>query len=394
MDKELNTNIGSFLRALKEEFIQKWRNRVEEVLEHSQGQQKAELTNGEFDELFDVYMDDMVKKEFSSSKKFLIELIKRKIAHGFLLSTLELINASFMSTARELFRSVYPDAFDKRTEYLESLSQMILNNEVMLAKHYEQYLHDLNNKLLENTELLQRHNAALIEFIDVATHQLQTPLWSILGFVSKLQRKYYESLDDYGRHCLNRITANVSDMHQLIEDVTTMLLLDQKEMFRRDLYLNELFDQAIQRVHEEVDKQFKCIYKKDDKLFIIKGDPHHLKHLFYQIFKNSAQYTQGKTHGEVNITTRLNDKFHIYIEDNGIGIESRYRELVFKPMERLKEKDVSGSGMGLTFARRIMKGHGGEIVIEDCRKKKGICVHMTFPEQIISMLEENSRKIK
>jgi len=68
----------------------------------------------------------------------------------------------------------------------------------------------------------------LIEFIDVATHQLQTPLWSILGFVSKLQRKYYESLDDYGRHCLNRITANVSDMHQLIEDVTTMLIIDQR----------------------------------------------------------------------------------------------------------------------------------------------------------------------
>jgi signal transduction histidine kinase len=331
-------------------------------------------------------VDDMVKKEFSSSKKFLVELIKRKIAHGFLLSTLELINASFMTTARELFRSVYPDAFDKRTEYLERLSQMILNNEVMLAQHYEQYVHDLNKKLLENTELLRRHNAALIEFIDVATHQLQTPLWSILGFVSKLHRKYYETLDDSGRHCLDRITANVSDMHQLIEDVTTMLLLDQKEMFRRDLYLNELFEQVFQRVHEEVDKQFGYSYNNDDTIFIIQGDPQHLKQLFYQIFKNSAQYTAHKAHGEVDITTRLNDKFHIYIEDNGIGIDPKYRELVFRPMERLKEKDVSGSGMGLTFARRIMKGHGGEITIEDCRKKKGICVHIIFPAQIVHPL--------
>lgn len=386
MDKELSTNIESFLRAQKVEFIQKWRNRVEEVLEYNRDSVNTELNDDEFDELFNVYMDDMVKKEFSSSKKFLIELIKRKITHGFLLSTLELINASFMATARELFRSVYPDAFDKRTEYLEHLSQMILNNEVMLAQHYEQYLNDLNNKLLENTELLRRHNAALIEFIDVATHQLQTPLWSILGFVSKLQRKYYESLDEYGRHCLNRITANVSDMHQLIEDVTTMLLLDQKEMFRRDLYLYELFDQAIHRVHEEVDKQFKCSYKKNDKLIIIQGDPQHLKHLFYQVIKNAAQYTVNKEHGEVNIITRLNDKFHIYIEDNGIGIESQYRELVFKPMERLKEKDISGSGMGLTFARRIMKGHGGGITIENSRKKRGVCVHITFPTQIIRTL--------
>ncbi|MBN2440553.1 MAG: HAMP domain-containing histidine kinase, partial [Spirochaetales bacterium] len=342
----------------------------------------------EFDELFDVYMDDMMKNEFSSSKRFLIELIKRKITHGFLLSTLELINASFMATARELFRSVYPDAFDKRTEYLERLSQMILNNEVMLAQHYEQYLNDLNTRLMENTELLRRHNAALVEFIDVATHQLQTPLWSILGFVSKLQRKYYESIDDYGRHCLNRITVNVSDMHQLIEDVTAMLLLDQKAMFRKELYLNEIIDHAIHRVHEEVDKQFKCTYKEKDVFFIINGDPQHLKQLFYQVLKNSAQYTANDEHGDVEISTDCNNQFHIFIEDNGIGIEPQYRELVFKPMERLKEKDVSGSGMGLTLARRIMKGHAGEIVLEDCRTRKGICNHITFPGQIIKIVQE------
>jgi signal transduction histidine kinase len=386
MDKELTGNIESFFRAQKKEFIQKWKNRVEEVLSHNKETANTEFTDEEFDKLFDVYINDMVKKEFSSSKKFLIELIKQKITHGFLLSTLELINASFMTTARQLFRSVYPDAFDKRTEYLERLSQMILNNEVMLAQHYEQYLNDLNNKLIKNSELLRRHNAALIEFIDLATHQLQTPLWSILGFVSKLQRKYYERLDDHGRHCLNRITANVSDMHQLIEDVTTMLLLDQKDMFRRDLYVNELFDQAIQRVHEEVDKQFECSYKNDSPVYILQGDPQYLKQLFYQIFKNAAQYTAHGEHGMVDIVTHLDDKFHIYIEDNGIGIDPPYRELVFKPTERLKEKDVPGSGMGLTLARRIIKGHGGEMSIEGCKKNRGICVHLIFPAHLLRIL--------
>jgi signal transduction histidine kinase len=389
INKELSTDIELFLRAQKTEFITKWRRKVEEVLAFNAGTVKTEFTDKEFDELFDVYIDDMVKKEFSSSKGFLIELIQRKISHGFLLSTLELINASFMAIARELFRSVYPDAFDTRTEYLERLSQMILNNEVMLARHYEQYLNDLNHKLIENTQLLERHNAALVEFIDVATHQLQTPLWSILGFVSKLQRKYYESLDDHGRHCLNRITANVSDMHQLIEDVTTMLLLDQKEMFKKDLYLRELIDSGVRRIHEEVDKQFTCVYDEDDAFVILSGDPQHLKQLFYQILKNSAQYTANQKHGEVRITTAVDDKFHIFMEDNGIGIDPQYRELVFKPMERLKEKDVSGSGMGLALARRIIKSHGGEIFLENCKTLQGLCVHMIIPRQIISFINKD-----
>jgi signal transduction histidine kinase len=391
MKKINGEKIESFLKSQKKEFIKKWKARVEEVLKTSHQNVQVALNEEEFSELFNVYIEDMIKKEFHRSNLFLVDLIKEKIEHGFLLSTLELINASFMSTARELFRSVYPDAFDKRMEYLERLSQMILNNEVMLAQHYEDYINDLTNQLREKAEILKRHNASLIEFIDVATHQLQTPLWSILGFVSKLQRKYYESIDDYGRHCLNRISANVSDMHQLIEDVTMMLLIDQEGITRKDLYLYDLIEQSIHRVHEEVDKKFSCSYGNSERKIIINGDPQHLKTLFYQIFKNAAQYTVNNFHGEVKLSSSLNKEFHLYIEDNGIGIEQRYRDLVFKPMERLKEKDVSGSGMGLTFAKIIVKGHGGDIYLENGKTMQGICVHIVFPADLVRYIDKKEK---
>jgi signal transduction histidine kinase len=391
MKKINGGKIESFLKSQKTEFIRKWKERVDDVLKTSHQNVQVALNMEEFSELFDVYIEDMIKKEFHRSNLFLVDLIKQKIKHGFLLSTLELINASFMATARELFRSVYPDAFDKRMEYLERLSQMILNNEVMLAQHYEDYINDLTNQLREKAEILKRHNASLIEFIDVATHQLQTPLWSILGFVSKLQRKYYESIDDYGRHCLNRISANVSDMHQLIEDVTTMLLIDQEGVIRKDLYLYDLIEQSIHRVHEEIDKKFTCSYGNNERKVIINGDPQHLKTLFYQILKNAAQYTVDNFHGEAAISSSLNREFHLYFEDNGIGIEKRYRELVFKPMERLKEKEISGSGMGLTFAKIIVKGHGGEIYLEDGKTYKGICVHIVLPADLVRYIEKKEK---
>ena len=386
MSLDDTAQIDSFLLSRKDEFISKWCEKVHGVLNQIESGYQKELVQDEFEQLFNVYIEDISKGGHNKSREYLINLIDRKMTDGFRLSTLELINASFMDIARLFIKERFPDAYNKRTECLESISQMILNHEVMLATHYENYLNDLTNRLIENSNILKRHNSSLVEFIDVATHQLQSPLWSILGFVSKLQRKYYDQFDEYGRHCLNRITANVSDMHQLIEDVTTMLVIDQGTMTHKRNYLVDLLDQARKRVIEEIDKNFVSNFTTDCKNYIIEGDPYHLKQLFYQIFKNAAQFTSEKKSSQIAVSCSLKKDFHIYLEDNGIGIIKRYRELVFKPMERLKEKEVSGSGMGLTFARRIVVGHGGTINIEDPASLGGISVHIMFPSKIINKI--------
>jgi len=383
---EQHKDIRSFLQQHKTIFLEKWRERVESDLQLNKNIEEGHNLNPEdFIQLFQAYMDFMLDSDQPGTNNAIVDLVQRKIKDGFLLSTLELINAAFMSTARQLFRTAYPDAFNTRMEYLEQLSQMILNNEVTMAHYYEKYLKDLNMKLVENASILTQHNTSLVEFIDIATHQLQAPLWSILGFVSKLQRKHYESLDDEGRHCLNRISANVSDMHQLIEDVIFMLVISQEDMVKKRLYLNDMIFQAINRVHSEVDKEFICTIRNEETLFIM-GDPNHFKQLFYHLLKNAAQFKRKEDAGHAFIAWDFDTMFHLYIEDDGIGIDERYAELIFQPMERLKDIDISGSGMGLTFARRIVSRHGGSIQIEKSTRYKGTCVHIQFPLEIISKI--------
>lgn len=387
--KPRKEDIQSFLESEKERFIDRWYERVNEVLAHEQMETANEMGRIEFEQLFHAYIGDMMQDRFPATSGFLASLIEKKIKDGLLLSTLELVNASFMTTAREIFRSHFPDAFDTRMEYLEKLSQMILNNEVMLAQRYEDYLTDLNDKLTENANILTRHHHSLVEFIDIATHQLQAPLWSILGFVNKLQRKYYETLDAKGRHYLNRITANVSEMHQLIEDVTQMLLLNQDNMVRKDVYVWDIVTQSVKRIRDEIDAEFTASVDVDSGI-VISGDPHHLRQLFYQVLKNSCQYAVSDRHGEVAITAAVSGDGSLVcdIDDNGIGIEPRFRELMFKPMERLLEKDVPGSGMGLTFARRIVESHGGSIRLDDTKSGHGIRVRIEFPGRIVTQLKK------
>ena len=66
----------------------------------------------------------------------------------------------------------------------------------------------------------------------------------------------------------------------------------------------------------------------------------------------------------------------------------RYRELVFKPLERLKEKNTEGSGLGLAFARRIVSAHKGTITLEDARTG-GVCAHIVFPLAMVAVKQNN-----
>jgi len=384
MNDDAKLSIGTLLKEEKEDFLHKWERKVLEAVETGKlsPHDKNAIDRNEFGELFDAYVDDMLNDTMMASQQLVMRLVRSKVRVGFSLSMLEFINASFMATAREVFRQAYPDAFNTRMEYLERLSQMVLSNEIALAQYYEEYLNDLNMKLREKAESLQRRNEALMEFMDLATHELQSPLWSILGFVAKLQRTHNDVLDEKGKHCLDRISTNVSEMHQLIEDLTAIMMADRDDMVPREVLLTDVLREAEKRVLKEVDERFQCKGISASPIRV-NGDPRHLKQAFFQIMKNAAIYTHQDNPGCMRLWWSNGDKvFHIYFEDRGIGIDEKYRALVFEPMERLKEKDVPGSGMGLTFARRVFSAHGGTISIKE-GTEGGACVHVELPEDIV-----------
>ncbi|MBN2736836.1 MAG: HAMP domain-containing histidine kinase [Spirochaetales bacterium] len=382
--------INEFLQENREVFIRNWQSKLDGIFKVQNQRVSLGLAEADFQKLFDVYLHDIREDVFCHSNQYLKSLVTEKIKEGFLLSKLEFINASFMTTARELFRSVYPDAFGMRTEYLQRLSELVLNNEVMMARHYEEHLLNLNRQLREKADANRENYKKLSEFIDGATHHLQSPLWSIIGFVSKLQRNYYETIDKKGRHYLNRITANVSMMHQLIEDVTKMLLIDENNMTRKELFLYDILFYACRMVKNELDEDFQCDINENLNLKIT-GDPAQLKQLFYQLFKNAAQYTFHEQSGFCRLWGETcGEHFFIYIEDQGIGIEEQHRDLIFEPMERLKEKEIAGSGLGLTFAKRIMMAHKGGINLIDPFQSTGLCVKLDFPASLIKAIDKTT----
>jgi signal transduction histidine kinase len=379
--------VNVFLLKKKEEFLERWQTAVEETLPPFLKTGYV-FTREDFKNLFDAYLANGTPLHSLPAPAAVIAIIKQKISQGFPLSMIGILNACFMATAREIIRTVYPDSFDARMEYLEELSQRVLDNEIVLSRHYENYVHDLNSRLADQAAEQERRHASLLEFIDCSTRELQSPLWSILGFTAKLQRKYYSLLREDGKHCLNRIAANVAEMHQLITDMTNMLLIEEEPMEKEEIPLEELVEACCAQIQTEVDNKFSVMH--DTRAVTLIGDRVHLATLFYHLFKNAAQFTKGDAPGRAHIRWEKKEdpagEFHLYVEDEGMGVTPDYRELVFKPLERLKEKDTEGSGLGLAFVRRIVGAHKGSISLEDARTG-GICAHIIFPLAMIAIKE-------
>ncbi len=376
--------LRKILKNNRNDFIKDWHNSViHNIPDYLKSNFK--LSAEDFSKIFNIYINDLIDSNKSDISDKILSIIKDKVYSRYPLSIMGYINTDFMNTTRKLFRTIYPDSFNVRMNFLEEISQRVLDAEVCLAQSVEDKINDLTVMLEENANRLRQKNERLIEFIDLATHELQSPLWSILGFTSKLNRNYYSILKGDGKHCLDRISANVTEMHQLIDDMLIMLMIEPNKIMNKKLFLNDLLIDSVRKIKREIDEDFEL--KCNANNVILMGDPEHLRMVFYQIFKNSAQYVHEENHGKVYLKIeKENSNYNMLIEDEGIGIEKEYRELVFKPIERLKEKNVIGIGMGLAIARRIIEVHNGSINITES-KYGGICIKITLPETRIIIKE-------
>jgi signal transduction histidine kinase len=379
-------SVLSFLSERRTDFLEIWARLAREALLSERGtgdEKRPDVDDEHLELLFDNYVLSSSSQEGEYGEE-VREVTCRKFEEGFRLSGLFVLNSTFLATVRQMLREQYPGAFETRVTYIEALSQRMLGDEISLARLYETHLRLLNEQIREKAETLELQNDMLVKYVDIATHELQAPLWSILGFSSKLQRLWAGRLDEKTRHCLERIGANVSEMHTLISDVTRMLTLDAEKMLRRDVYWGELLEEAVEGIQREVDTHFQCDFSGCAGVVLV-GDRAMLRELVFHLLRNAAQYARGGTSGFLRVCAEHRAlahgpvELHLTFEDRGIGIAPAYRELVFRPMERLKENEVAGSGMGLTLSRRIVEIHGGAIELEDGRDG-GLCVRVRLPQ--------------
>lgn len=216
--------------------------------------------------------------------------------------------------------------------------------------------------LTQKVEELARNNQDMEQFTYVASHDLKTPLRTIIGHLQLLERNYMNRLDEEGRSFINYAVQGAKHMFNIINDLLEYTRLGNENTETEQLNLNEIVDLVTQNLTSQItEKQAKI---EVDPLPQISGSSYQWELLFQNLIENSLKFNRSDT-PRVSITSKDSPGYFIFsVKDNGIGIEEEYLAKIFEPFQRLNVSEFPGTGIGLAICKRIVEVHGGSIWAE------------------------------
>ncbi len=247
-----------------------------------------------------------------------------------------------------------------------------------------------NAQLLHANEELARAGQLKTAFIEVASHEFNTPITLVLGLTELLKMANPNPPDDE-REILRQITASGRQLSRL---VTSMLTLLRAEDFRRTLQrspvelthlLQDVVDQVRPFMHV---RQLHLQLAIADNLGIFEIDADKISAVLVNLMTNAIKFTPDQ--GQIKLTAELEDdpdEVRICVADRGVGLEPQALKHLFQPFftqfdpSRHSSGDFGfckrGLGLGLSISKQFVEMHGGEISAEsDAGSGTRITVHL------------------
>ena len=224
------------------------------------------------------------------------------------------------------------------------------------------YRLDLEEKVNQRTTELLTLNEELSDFAHSISHDLKAPLRAIEGFSEFLQDEYSEALEQTGRAYLKEINVGSIHMAHLIDDLLAHARLGDKFSMIGSLKVYELIDRVLTNLASDIESS-RAKINVDVNFSIISGHMATLEILIQNLISNAIKFVAPSTTPEIFIgASESASEYHFTVRDNGIGIDKRHRDRIFKIFERLHTEDeYSGTGIGLAIARKAVILHKGTI---------------------------------
>ena len=224
----------------------------------------------------------------------------------------------------------------------------------------ESLVHRADEILRLNVEL-ERKNADLDTFAQVAAHDLKEPLRGIRNYAQFLNEDYADRLDQEGREQLETIARLSGRLETLLDSLLRFARVSREDFgdVRCDLGVaiseaRSLVASALARTNAEI--------VVHGALPTVSGDLDLIVEILVNLFTNALKYNES---GAPRIDVSA-EGAKVRVKDNGIGIPERHQEMVFTLFKRLHGRDAygGGTGMGLTIVKKAMERLGGSVTLE------------------------------
>lgn len=254
-------------------------------------------------------------------------------------------------------------------------------SDIHSQKMAENVLERNKKKLLEYTKELERINEDLDSFAYIASHDLKEPIRNIVTNIYLLQEDHKNILDDNINKRLEKIIFLCDKMEQIINSLLDFAKLKNKDLKIKRIDLNEIIKSIISTYELS---NTNISFKLPSPLPKTICDEVTITEVFRNLISNAIKYNNKKQKiVEISYTNTMGNngipKNVFYVKDNGIGIDEKHKKDIFQLFKRLDntEDKVEGTGIGLTFVKKIIDRHGGKIWV-DSDLQKGSTFYFTI----------------
>jgi signal transduction histidine kinase len=307
------------------------------------------------------------------------------IARKILKPILALTNATLEVRSGNLNVAIKSKGHDELSVLSESFNSMVNS-----IKNYVKKQNELKKELEKANEELKYRDRLKDEFINVAAHELKTPIQPILGLCELLRDRETNIIKD--EEILDIIIRNSKRLQKLTEDVLNVAKIESgnltlhKENFNLKEMVLEILSDFNQKIIESK-RDVQLAYESDDDItdILINADRNRLSQVLSNLLNNALIFTNK---GSITVivkrkkeTINNNDKGHdelsISIKDTGIGI---CQEMLPKLFTKFATKSIAGgTGLGLFISKSIIEMHGGKIWAENNIDGRGSTFKFTLP---------------
>jgi signal transduction histidine kinase len=225
----------------------------------------------------------------------------------------------------------------------------------------------------------EAQNRAKDNFLATLSHELRTPMTSILGWVQFLARG---STPEELAEARQSIESSARLQARLIDDMldVSRIILGKFDVDLRPTRITDVVEAAVVMARPAAsDRELQLVTEIDDRDAVVDADPPRLRQVIDNLLSNAIKFSSPGNSVELRIE-RPNGSVKISVTDHGAGIDPTFLPYVFDRLSQAEDAgNRSGLGLGLAIARHVVALHGGELTAYSEGLERGARFTVTLP---------------
>jgi len=244
------------------------------------------------------------------------------------------------------------------------------------------------DELKSYSDELEKSNKELDSFAYIASHDLKEPLRGISNMSSFLLEDYTDKLDDTGKDYLTRLGRQCSRLENFIDALLEYSRVGRMSLAFKETNLNEVVSEKLELLDQFI-KDHQANVQVESTLPTLICDQVRIGEVFMNLITNAIKYNDSDNKLVTISFKDEKDEVVFCVEDNGIGIDEKNYEKIFRIFSRLhgKDKYEGGTGAGMTIVKKIVERHGGKVWV-DAKLGVGSKFYFTISKKLAEISEK------